>query len=300
MTNKEAEWDSLFKDIKLTKIPFPSKLSVEYLDVIKKYLPKRARILEAGSGSGEISAYLAQNGYDTYLLDKSEAAINLSKRLFKKFDLKGNFIQGNLFKIPFSENYFDCVWNSCVLEHFSDEAVVKALKEMARVSNNLVISLVPNAQSVIYRLAKLKNERVGTWLYGQESPKYTQSNYFKQAGLYLLEERTIGKYFGIMWLKELTKIPKKTLSELTYWVEEFREEKLLDSISYLLLTIGTKKGGAAAKKGIQTHHLKEKENEISKLNEIIITQRRKINSLEKFANEVRSSRFWKIYRLIKK
>src|SRR3989339_1774859 len=199
MNKKQASWDDIFYRISLSKIPFPSKLSEEYYGKIKKYLPKKAKLLEAGSGTGEISAYFAKNGNEVYLLDKSKVALDLSKRIFSKYKLKGTFVKADLFSIPFSDNTFDCVWNSGVLEHFSDEEIVCALKEMSRVSKNLVISLVPSAQSVIYRMVKWELEAQNKWQYGDEFPKYTLQPQFRTAGLNVLDEIFIGSYSGLLW-----------------------------------------------------------------------------------------------------
>ena len=154
-------WDNVFATWDFQKMPFPSKLATEIGQVFKGILPTGASLLEAGSGSGELSAYLASIGYNVTLLDLSDVALSLSRELFKKHGLLGSFQKGDLFNLPFAEGSFDCVWNSGVLEHYTDQEIVAALKEMARVSKGLVITVVPNAGAIFYRLGKWNLERKG-------------------------------------------------------------------------------------------------------------------------------------------
>lgn len=289
-----VSWDKIFRKITLTKIPFPSKLSEEYYEKIRYFLPNKARILEVGSGSGEISGYLAKKGHDVYLLDQSEVALNLSKRLFSHYGLRGTFVHGNLFSIPFNDNVFDCVWNSGVLEHFYKKEIVKGLKEMSRVSNNLVITMVPSAKSVTYRIAKVILEKEKKWDYGDEFPKYTLHKQFTDANLNVVKEELVGTYFGLMWLNKISRIPNDLLAELTNWAESLKEESLKEGISYLLLTIGIKKGirGKSSGKVNYKSLVLDKEDELSQAY-------KKLSLIEKELKIYKNSKFWKLYKILK-
>ncbi len=237
--NDDANWEYMFKKAKLSTIPYPSKLSLEFYQKIKPYLPKSAKVLEAGSGSGEMSAYLSKKGFETHLLDNSSSALTLSKRLFRKYKLKGTFTKGDLFSIPYPDNSFDCVWNSGVLEHFEHKKIVQALREMSRVSNNYVISLVPNSFCIAYRVAKWQLEKNGNWLYGFESPKKTLAPLFEKAGLAVSQESYVGSYFGTMWLNEILNINDQLLDKLARLTRTLNRGLLIPALSYLLLTVGT-------------------------------------------------------------
>lgn len=293
---KKSTWDKLFKKATLEDIPFPSKLSQEFYDQLKKLFPKPTSFLEAGSGTGEISAYLAKKGHSVYLLDKSKPALELSKQFFKRHNVYGSFKEGDIFSIPYPDDTFDCVWNSGVLEHFNERRIVQALKEMSRVSKNIVIALVPSARSVLYRIAKWKHEDQKSWSYGQEFPKYTLQPYFEKAKIHVLSEEFVGVYHGITWLKEIFPIPAEDLTKLCVWVETLKEDRLKSGISYLLMTIGTKKSVVSKENSSSnkmTKILLEKDNQIAILQE-------KISIVEKKLHIMKHSRFWKVYLFLRK
>jgi SAM-dependent methyltransferase len=85
------------------------------------------KILEVGIGSGETLKFLKAKGIITFGIDKSKEAIAAAGK-------KGaGFLQvAKAENLPFSDNYFDFVLASEVLEHIDQEQ--KALKEMFRVN----------------------------------------------------------------------------------------------------------------------------------------------------------------------
>jgi len=149
--------------------------------------------LELGSGTGEISAILAIYGRKAHLLDFSEESIEFTKQLFKELKISGYFyVQDVLEGIPMKPNSIDWVWSSGLLEHFSDEELSHIMAESYRVCKKGVMSLVPNANSLFYRISKFRMEQEGTWPYGREIPKFTMRDFFKDTGLKNIVEYSIG------------------------------------------------------------------------------------------------------------
>lgn len=242
MAKKETVWDKSFKSIKAEDIAFPSEMALELEGIFKKHLSPKASVLEVGSGTGELSAWLSSKGYKTTLFDLSNIALDLSKDVFGKHSLKGEFVQGDLFNMPFKDGSFDCVWNSGVMEHFSDKDIVRGLKEMARVSNDYVITLVPNAKAIFYRLAKWEAEKKGVWGAGEEYPKTSFQLHFKEAGLTPVFEGIVSVDWGLNWAKFITGNEDlyKILNE--FYKAQGGDKTIFDpELGYLLLTIGTKK-----------------------------------------------------------
>lgn len=135
---------------------------------LKETLPERGEILEAGCGEGIISARLAKKGYKVTLLDISKQALHEAKNNIKKFTGKNNsknvnYVEGDIFKLPFDKNKFDIVWNQGVLEHFTEPE--KAIEQMYRVTKPMgrVAVLVPYIYSPLHLydilLRKLNLER---------------------------------------------------------------------------------------------------------------------------------------------
>ncbi|GAW29465.1 glycosyltransferase [Carboxydocella sp. ULO1] len=242
MNDNTTVWDNVFASWDPKLIPVPSPLACEFIYLFKSLVSEGACLLEVGSGSGEISAALAQNGYECTLLDASDVALNLSKLLFENNNCKGNFVKGDLFNLPFPDESFDIVWNSGVLEHFDDVEIVAALREMRRVSRKFVVVAVPNASCVFYRLAKWYLESQDKWEYGKETPKSSLKKLFRQAGFSKsIIEGYLGYDLGISWINRLDQIPEGFGELIRHWSQELRnDEALISSLSYLLVTIGHK------------------------------------------------------------
>lgn len=100
---------------------------------LEKILLKNKNIfsLECGCGSACISLYLASKGVKTAMLDTSSSALNLARETFRKYNLNGIFINGNMESLPFPDETFDLIISFGVLEHFED--MLPGIKEMVRV-----------------------------------------------------------------------------------------------------------------------------------------------------------------------
>lgn len=89
------------------------------------------RVLEVGCGRGSISAFFADAGFETHLLDSSEKALRIARLNFGVDHLKGEYICGDAVDLPYRANTFDVVVSIGLLEHFSD--VGKPVSEQMRV-----------------------------------------------------------------------------------------------------------------------------------------------------------------------
>lgn len=174
MAHKEV-WDKVSEDytidINEEEIAYAEEI---YNLLIKEQIYPPAKLLELGSGSGHLSACLAQKGYEVSLLDFSRGALSKSKSTFDKYGLKGEFIEGDLFDLSAIANDYDLVWNSGVMEHFSDENLKKIFQQIAVIMRDKFLFLVPNPDSIAYLLMRFNLEGKGQWEYGQE---YLRRNY---------------------------------------------------------------------------------------------------------------------------
>ena len=98
------------------------------------------RVLDAGCGEGFVVDYLARQNPDLRLtgVDLSEEAIAYAQAHFGE---RGTFRTGSVYKLPFSDNAFDVVVCSEVLEHLDDPA--RAVRELKRVARSHVLITVP-------------------------------------------------------------------------------------------------------------------------------------------------------------
>lgn len=93
------------------------------------------RVLEVGSNIGIQLLCLQKMGFkNLYGLEPHEYAVELSKKRTKDI----NIIKGNIFDIPFKDNYFDIVFTSGVLIHINPLDINKALREIYRCTRRYI------------------------------------------------------------------------------------------------------------------------------------------------------------------
>ena len=118
---------SLKKDLK-GYVDYKIKNKKKLINLIKKYSPNK-KVMEAGCGTGIIATYMASLGYDVTEVDIDKKILGLAKKVSKEYITNGTpkFVQKDLLKLDFKKNEFDCIFSNGVLEHFSDEEIIKIL-----------------------------------------------------------------------------------------------------------------------------------------------------------------------------
>jgi len=196
-------------------------------------------LLEAGCGSANISANLAAMDRKIELCDFSEKILDRAKGLFAHNRLFAPCVKSwDLTRKPYPwpDQSVDVTWSSGVLEHWTDDELVPIVKEMKRISKKKVISFVPYAGSLFYRIGKDYAERNGTWVYGREIPRFSLKSVFEQAGLFNVQEKTVWFEQSIEFLKMINMECYLAAKE---WVEANHEAAgFLNGQGYLLLTVG--------------------------------------------------------------
>jgi ubiquinone/menaquinone biosynthesis C-methylase UbiE len=90
------------------------------------------KVLDIGCGNGYVLSRYASKGADVTGIDLTLKAIELSKKRFKLFKLKGSFRTADAEKLPFADSTFDLVTSMGVLHHTPDTE--KAINEAHRVT----------------------------------------------------------------------------------------------------------------------------------------------------------------------
>ncbi|MFA5745407.1 MAG: class I SAM-dependent methyltransferase [archaeon] len=129
----EYEWNRLAQD------PYHSLEWDTTQIFLKKHLPKKGLILDAGAGPGRYTIDLAKKGYDVVLLDYSKGNVELAKTKVKKAKQEKKvkeFIQGTIVNLSqFKDNSFDAI--ICLggpLSHVEKKDRQKAINELIRVA----------------------------------------------------------------------------------------------------------------------------------------------------------------------
>jgi 2-polyprenyl-3-methyl-5-hydroxy-6-metoxy-1,4-benzoquinol methylase len=102
------------------------------------------RVLGAGCGTGRMEAWMAGGGAKVVCLDHLPEAVQISRIHVERMQCSGDFVVGDLERMPFRDKTFDLINSGGVLEHF--ETPQKALKEYFRVTKpkGIIIISVPN------------------------------------------------------------------------------------------------------------------------------------------------------------
>jgi ubiquinone/menaquinone biosynthesis C-methylase UbiE len=191
------------------------------------------RVLEIGSGTGEISLQLALAGRRVTVLDISRESLEFTQSCAKELGVTVDAVCGDATQMlsMFGDRQFDCVWSSGLLEHFTSQERQSMLREWARVSCGSVITIVPNASAIGYQTGKSMMEEAGTWEYGQEDPVQTMREEYKAAGLNVVAEYAVGGKWGFDFLP--------ANHPLRNWSETLTEKELRRmNQGYLLITRG--------------------------------------------------------------
>lgn len=191
---EESGWSVLYNDFLLKGVVqgiSEEKFSCWTKEMIK--ITKRGeRVLEIGCGSGSSSLGLAKHGRICTAIDYSEASIQLLEQAKTQLNLSvESFVLDARKPLPFAEKSFDVVFQAGLLEHFEQAERVDLLRLWKPVCHRMV-SMIPNANSVPYRMGKELQEKAGEWLYGKELPQATMVDEFLAAGYHSIDEYTIG------------------------------------------------------------------------------------------------------------
>jgi SAM-dependent methyltransferase len=233
--NSAEEWESVY----LT----PVKPVTTLTNVVARTIVDLTRsgdvVLETGCGSGELSAEVAIGGRTVELCDFSREILDRAARVFEASNLpKPGMTQCDITKeLPWADRTVDCVWNSGVLEHWSDEELLSIVREFARISRRLVVSFVPYAGCLGYRWGKHVMETQGRWPYGRETPRQTLRHVFEGAGITDVSEFTMWPEIGLGYFDQIQ--PGLSVLATKWWRELPANDPLLAQQGYLLCTVGT-------------------------------------------------------------
>ena len=193
-----------------------------------------AKVLEIGCGSGVSSLWLAKNGRDVTALDYTKSSVELVKAAADKLGLRNVVvIHCDATKaLPFNEKQFDYIFQAGLLEHFKTEEQVELLRNWSKYGKYM-ISMIPNASSIPYRVGKHILESNREWEYGLEIPKHSFQEEFARAGISVEKEYTIGAKWAQLFLPKHHYIRRffAKLEKDGYNLEDLMQ-------GYLLVTIG--------------------------------------------------------------
>jgi len=226
-----------------------SRFTQEAYRCLKSYIDesKDKLILEAGCGTGRLCCLLARDFPNLQVIgmDISPNSLKIANRLKEYLQLSNvSFETGNLFQMPYPDNYFDVVFNDGVIEHFSlneNPNYKDALKEMIRVTKpkGKIIVDVPNWYCFPHTIYKWLLKKLGRpFEYGYEkSFKHRELiELFKEFNLTNLELRGYYPAHGFYRFSKYSRI----FSLLGKAVDILDNKYIANRFGFMLLIKGEK------------------------------------------------------------
>lgn len=105
------------------------KLVLKELEVILAKIPKGAKILDIGCGTGHLTKWIQDKGYNVYGLEPSNEMYNYAKMNFPDMNIE----KGISSKLPYKDEFFDFVIAFEVLRYLDREENIKTYSEIFRV-----------------------------------------------------------------------------------------------------------------------------------------------------------------------
>lgn len=178
------------------------------INLIKKY-SKNNKLLEAGSGTGVLSTYMASLGYDVVGIDIDKDILSLSKKISNKYESenKPKFIKKSIFELDYNEDFFDVSFSNGVLEHFNDEQIIDTLKQQMKVSKYVIFG-------------------IPTKYFNKEEAMYGDERYMD----YSFWRDLISRAGGII-------LEEKSMHYMTFWKRKFNFKKYFRPYPFRIFVI---------------------------------------------------------------
>ena len=127
-------WDDIYRRYTLDEIPWELKRPDEPLRrLVESGTLKRGTVLDACSGAGTQSIYLARKGFTVTGIEISPAAVEISETRSQKAGVTCNFVTGDVLSFPFKTKEFDIVIDRGCFHHIPKDKREYYLKGICRV-----------------------------------------------------------------------------------------------------------------------------------------------------------------------
>jgi ubiquinone/menaquinone biosynthesis C-methylase UbiE len=149
-SERVEEWAANFSDLEPRSLEAQNVLSRHRfaLEMLENVVPPGSKVLDAGCGTGEMAARLAERGYEVWGVDIAEPMVRYASYHHKS----GRFRVGDVERIPFDDNTFDAVVCLGVIEYLAnDEQALSEIRRVLKPGGSAVVA-TPSAVSPLQHM----------------------------------------------------------------------------------------------------------------------------------------------------
>lgn len=143
-TKWENEYRTHINNFKNLKSYYNYKIKSKktFINAIIKYAEKDRPLIEAGSGTGLISTYLTELGKNVTAVDIDPKMIEFANEINRNLSLESpNFVNADIFNLPYSDNSFTVCFNYGVLEHYNKKQIIDLINEQLRIATYCIFGV---------------------------------------------------------------------------------------------------------------------------------------------------------------
>lgn len=178
------------------------------------------KVLDIGFGDGHLLGLLS-NKYDVYGIDFVEENVTMTRG---SLGLGEHIKFGNILNIPFADNSFDLVTATEILEHLSQDDLLKSLTEVRRIlkSNGYLLITVPYNENLQEKMTCCPHCGTTFHVWGHQQ-SFNDDNLQKK----------LGEGFHVMTVKKT--VPMGETQNFFGWMESFGRRILGKYKGYLII-----------------------------------------------------------------
>jgi len=105
----DRAWDEVFRTRRWGRYPPEELIRFMARNFFSVEDRSKVRVLELGCGAGACTWFLAREGFDTYAVDGSDRAVELTEKYLRSESLSAHVAQADFVNLDFEAEFFDAV-----------------------------------------------------------------------------------------------------------------------------------------------------------------------------------------------
>jgi len=151
------DWDSAYREKGIIQPDVVPIVSAS-IEILKSRGVKR--VLDVSFGTGRHTVFLAENGFDTYGIDVSDAGKKITETKIREKGLKAHLQIADMKNMPFDDGFFDAVIAVHTLQHNTIIGLRKTISEITRVLKPKGILVATSVSKNDPRFSDKRNKKI--------------------------------------------------------------------------------------------------------------------------------------------